>query len=267
MTLSHRWGTLPYTRLEPSTMAQLQDNVDVATLPQIFQDAIGLAHHLSIRYLWIGALCIQQGLSGTEDWKVEAPRMGKVYWNAFIKVSATLSSDGTGSLSQERFWGHILPSKIDLNINGETLEYYAFDGDIWADETENAPLSKRGWVFQERFLARRVLHFGQRQIGWECRELSALEIFPDGLPQTLLHTTKPFIHHQLEKLERSFQSATEKASVDMWHNLVSEYTKRELTETSDKVVAFMGVAEIMSSYIRTQHSAGMLQTTLVHDLA
>ena len=158
MTLSHRWGPQSYTQLQPSTMAQLQDNVDVVTLPKIFQDAIGLAHHLSIRYLWIDALCIQQGQSGTEDWKVEAPRMGKVYSNAFINVSATFSWDGTGSLSQERSWGHMLPSKIDLDINGETLEYYIFDGDLWFDDVDNAPLSKRGWVFQERFLARRVLH-------------------------------------------------------------------------------------------------------------
>ena len=267
MTLSHRWGPQSYTLLEPSTMAQLQENVDVSSLPQVFQDAIGLAHYLGIHYLWIDALCIQQRQSGNEDWKVEAPRMGKVYSNAFINVSATFSSDGTGSLLQERSWGHLLPSKIDLDINGETIEYYAFDGDLWYDTIDNAPLSKRGWVFQERFLARRVLHFGQNQIGWECSELTALEMFPDGLPQNLLHTTKAFTNHQLEKLQRTPQSTAEKSFVDLWHNLVSEYTKCELTEGSDKVVAFMGVAEVMSSYIGAQHSASMLQTTLVYDLA
>ena len=267
MTLSHRWGPQSYTLLEPSTMAQLQENVDVSSLPQVFQDAIGLAHHLGIHYLWIDALCIQQRQSGNEDWKVEAPRMGKVYSNAFINVSATLSSDGTGSLLQERTWGHLLPSTIDLDINGETLEYYAYDGDLWYDNIDNAPLSKRGWVFQERFLARRVLHFGQNQMGWECSELTALEMFPDGLPQKNLHTTKAFTNHQLEKLKGTPHTTTEKTFVDLWHNLVSEYTKCELTEGSDKVVAFMGVAEVMSSYIGAQHSASMLQTTLVYDLA
>ena len=267
MTLSHRWGPQSYTLLQPSTMAQLQDNVDVSSLPQFFQDAIGLAHHLRIDYLWIDALCIQQRQSGNDDWKIEAPKMGKVYSNAFVNVSATFSSDGTGSLLQERSWANQLPSKIDLDINGETLEYYAFDGDLWSDNIDNAPLSKRGWVFQERFLARRVLHFGQHQMGWECSELTALEMFPYGLPQSLLHTTKAFTNHQLEKLKGTPHNSGEKLFVDLWQGLVSGYTECELTEGSDKVFAFMGIAEIMSSYTGAQHSASMLQATLVFDLA
>lgn len=47
---------------------------------------------------------------------------------------------------------------------------------------ERAPVNIRAWVVQERLLAPRVLHFGQTQVIWECRELSACELYPHGLP-------------------------------------------------------------------------------------
>jgi Heterokaryon incompatibility protein (HET) len=269
MTLSHRWGPTSYVQLESSTMAQLQKNVDVAGLPKVFQDTIALAYYLGIQYLWIDALCIKQGPSGRSDWEIESRNMGKIYSNAFINVSATLSSDGSESLLHERACGPIIPSEIEFDVNGKIQKYYALDGDLWFDEIGNAPLSKRGWVFQERFLARRVLHFGERQLGWECRELDALEIFPAGLPQCLAHSQmiKEYIYDELATLTREPDKTLGKGFVDQWHNLVSEYSKSELTFGTDKVVAFAGVAECMMRYRTDPYTAGMWQDTLVYDLA
>lgn len=269
MTLSHRWGPTSYVQLESSTMAQLQNKVDVSGLPKVFQDAIALAYDLGIQYLWIDALCIKQGPSGHSDWDIESLNMGKIYSNAFINASATLSSDGTESLFHERSCGPIMPSEINFDVSGEIHKYYALDGDLWFDEISNAPLSKRGWVFQERFLARRVLHFGGRQLGWECRELDALETFPSGLPQCLAHSQmiKENIYDELATLAREPGKNLDKGFVDQWHNLVSEYSKCQLTFGTDKVVAFAGVAECMMRYRTDHYTAGMWQDTLVYDLA
>jgi Heterokaryon incompatibility protein (HET) len=165
MTLSHRWGHQPYTKLESSTMVQLQNAIDITNLPQVFQDAIKIAQHLDIHYLWIDALCIKRDQDDHSDWKSESQNMDKIYSSAFLNVSATTSLDGSESLFQGRSCRPILPSRIQLEVNGLLQNYCVFDGDIWYDDIASAPLNQRGWVFQERFLARKVLHFGQRQMG------------------------------------------------------------------------------------------------------
>lgn len=52
------------------------------------------------------------------------------------------------------------------------------------DPMKNEPLNSRAWYFQERCLARRMLHYGTTQAAWECAELRASEdgesIFEEG---------------------------------------------------------------------------------------
>jgi hypothetical protein len=42
--------------------------------------------------------------------------------------------------------------------------------DDFEKDVRNAPLNQRGWVFQERALARRTIHFARNQTYWECGE-------------------------------------------------------------------------------------------------
>jgi hypothetical protein len=51
---------------------------------------------------------------------------------------------------------------------------------------DKAPLSQRGWTFQERVLSKRTVHFGD-QLYWECASLRACEYFP----LTLDHPNHP----------------------------------------------------------------------------
>jgi len=67
MTLSHRWGPQSYTKLESSTIAQLQKDVDTTGLPNVFQETIEIARYLGIHYLWIDALCIKQDEDDISD--------------------------------------------------------------------------------------------------------------------------------------------------------------------------------------------------------
>jgi len=68
MSLSHRWGSQKYTKLESSTIIQLKTGIDVDSLLQVFQDAIEIARSLGINYLWIDALCIKQDPDDPSDW-------------------------------------------------------------------------------------------------------------------------------------------------------------------------------------------------------
>ena len=269
ITLSHRWAAQPYTKLKPSTMAQLQHGIDVASLPQIFQDTITIARHLRIKHLWIDALCIIQDEDNNADWEKESQNMDKIYSCAFLNVSATMSIDGSESLFKERSWDLLLPSEIELEVNGLNQKYYVLDGDIWYDDIIDAPLNKRGWVFQERFLARRVLHFGQRQMGWECRELNALEMFPEGLVPAwaMSSLSKSKFASMMANLTQRSDETPDMELVSLWQDLVTEYSKCKLTFSKDKLIAFLGVAKRMMEARTDHYAAGMWGKGMVYDLA
>ncbi|KAF1997438.1 HET-domain-containing protein [Amniculicola lignicola CBS 123094] len=58
--------------------------------PQTFKDAIKFSRRLSIRHLWIDALCILQ--DSTDDWDREASAMAEVYANSHLTLAATGAS-------------------------------------------------------------------------------------------------------------------------------------------------------------------------------
>lgn len=46
---------------------------------------------------------------------------------------------------------------------------------------ETARINTRGWVMQKRILSNRILHFGGKQVFWECNTTQACEAFPEGV--------------------------------------------------------------------------------------
>ena len=245
MTLSHRWGYWSFTILKKTTIDQLKNAIDIIDLPQIFQDAITIALHLKIYYIWIDALCIKQDKDDLSDWKNESLNMDKMYSCAFLNVSATMSIDGSESLIRKPRSDPCYPSEIELETNGTLQKNFVVDGDTWSKEIDNGPLNNRGWVFQERFMARRVLHFGQHQLGWECRELAALETFPNGLPRAsaMSFIAKPIMEARMDLLTQKPEDADETEFTQLWQLLVNQYSKCMLTYSKDKLTAFSGIAK------------------------
>ncbi|KAF3015528.1 hypothetical protein E8E14_000633 [Neopestalotiopsis sp. 37M] len=144
---------------------------------------------------------------------------------------------------------------------------------------------RRGWVFQERFLAPRVLHFGEQQMLWECATLDACEIYPSGL----ISLAQREGHTGFKKLDAFLPAITrlgsdgslakrvapgaEYASLDdellhFWCGTVESYTRTRLTKYDDKLVALAGVAEMMSGLYQTlgAESAGYAAGIFTHHL-
>ena len=249
-------------------MERLKRGVVVLTLPQIFRDAIQVACHLGVHYLWIDGLCIQQGEDYRSDWARESQEMDQIYSNAFFNISATLSEDGTESLFQRRSWRSLVPSRVQIDMDGQLEQYYVLDGDIWKNEVDEAPLSRRGWVFQERILAQRVIHFGPSQIGWECKELEALEMFPRGIPlmSGLSTMRKSDIFGDLHPTTQDSGRDLENF-VGVWQELVSAYSTCALSKEDDKLIAFLGIAKKFMQSRTDTYIAGMWEKTLMYDLA
>src|ERR1700744_1669804 len=73
-----------------------------------------------------------------------------------------------------------LELKAELETRRASL--LLWDNEVLSHELSEAPLYKRGWVFQERHLPPRLLHFDKHQILWQCQALHSSENFPGGLP-------------------------------------------------------------------------------------
>lgn len=268
MTLSHRWGRWSCTILKSDTEQQLQTAIDINNLPQTFQDAITVALHLGIYYIWIDALCIKQDKDDRSDWENESLNMDKIYSCAFLNVSATMSIDGSESLLRDQPENPYYPSEIELEANRTLQKFFVVDGATWFDDIDDGPLNKRGWVFQERFMARRILHFGQHQLGWECRELAALEIFPNGLPRASAMSliAKPKLEARLDMLTRNPEEADGIEFTELWQLLVQQYSRCVLTEPEDKLIAFSGIAKRLMRIRDDVYTFGMWKKNMVYDL-
>ena len=185
--------------------------------------------------------------------------MNTVYSCAFLNISATRSSEGGESLFYDRAMSPNLPSKITLDIDGTLQDYFIID---------NAPLNNRGWVFQERFSARRVLHFGRQELAWECRELEASEMFPNGLPRasTASYISKSRMYETFLDPSHMLGGALDRRFANHWHTLVENFSKCGLTRPTVKLIAFNGVAKDIMATRGGRCVVGIWQNHIAYDL-
>jgi hypothetical protein len=93
-------------------------------------------------------------------------------------------------------------------------------------------------------LPKRVVHFTKNQVLWECREMCASE---DGL-----RVVTPFgITKDIQQDLTSF--------LDHWHVgiIAGEYSKRQFTFPTDRVIAIAGLARLFSEIYNLIYIAGM----------
>jgi hypothetical protein len=265
MTLSHRWGTYEYEKLTSKSLDSFKRSIDLQRLPLVFQEAINITRLLGIRYLWIDSLCIMQD-KACGDWEIEALKMGQVYANTYLNLSASYAvEDGENPpIFSPESWNCVLPSVLDLQDTSELRRNTFIDGYLWTDEVHESPLMGRGWVFQERFLSPRILHFGMRQLAWECNEGSALEMFPSGLPPGFEDSFK---RNVCVPIVQPMQTTSSAEFSVRWHEVVNSYSACDLTFHSDKLVAFAGIAKLIESHRSDKYIAGMWESNLREDLA
>ena len=99
-TLSYRWGPVPSTLLTQNSLSSLLEEIPFHLLPKTNQDAIMITRFLGIKYLWIDALCIIQDLEG--DWHKESERMGDIYKDSCVTISASMAETGSKGCFVER---------------------------------------------------------------------------------------------------------------------------------------------------------------------
>lgn len=263
ITLSHCWGGFLPVRLLQSNYDSFRKDIEIQNLPKTFRDAITLTQACGIKYIWIDALCIIQ--DSKTDWLNESLLMASVYSFAYLNIAATSAQDGHGGLFRQRNKWKLATCNVSAMWNTFPVgDYICLDSTTWERHVELAPLNKRAWVFQERLLAPRTVHFAQDQVWWECRGTRANESYFHGVPDYVLDTEGRFVEQLANIDERSRTMSNE-----TWLHIVEKYTQAQLTKDVDRLIALAGVALVVQETLhwkREDYCAGLWKHDLAVDL-
>ena len=268
------------------TIEDMKRSIHWNALPKTFQDAISMTKALGIQYLWIDSLCIIQ--HDRRDWERESVRMAAIYSNSYINIAATGSPDSrVGFLNPRKIstpievlevqpFSEKLKAKLAIPFHRrcqkpqtgrEVFVRRSFSeahhqitskrtyGSKVSDE-KVVPLLFRAWVFQERYLAPRTVHFHPTELVMECKQSLYCEC--SGLDEILPVTS-----------EKSFdpKSCSISKAFGLWLNIVEGFSRLQLTRESDRLRALVGVATVYQSHLKCAYLAGIWESDLARGLA
>ncbi|KAH9207654.1 hypothetical protein DL95DRAFT_482452 [Leptodontidium sp. 2 PMI_412] len=220
------------------------------TLPKTIQDAVD-------------ALCIIR--DDEEDKTREISLMGRIYSQAGVTIIASRPKTAQEGFLHPRIISEqpefILPFRCANGNIGSVRMFQAYG------HNGPEPLDVRGWAMQESLLARRILEFGTRQTRFTCRD--DIVGYSDGwMPHPEFHIGR---HDKLpDGLHLQGDEAAQRPNmlsvIKDWHWLIWEYTTRQLTVESDRILAISSVAEIYASSIRGPYLAGLWNFAMPTDL-
>ncbi|EXL99570.1 hypothetical protein FOIG_08608 [Fusarium odoratissimum NRRL 54006] len=104
--------------------------------------------------------------------------MGLVYARAKVVISATASKNSQGGCYKPKDlfpYDCVLCSNWNSSLVVRTLTPYPDLVQLFHDKVDRSFLATRGWTFQERFLASRIVHFCSGLMMFECNTLTTSE--------------------------------------------------------------------------------------------
>ncbi|PMD41006.1 HET-domain-containing protein [Hyaloscypha variabilis F] len=273
VTVSHCWGNGNFLKLTVANLADLERGIPLENLSAKFQNLVALAYSLGIHYVWIDTLCIIQEGDDYNDWRIESSRMASVYSNAVLNLAVVGSSENDlcfKSRQPLKDMPCILSSRnLEIKDSKEHLHYVE---PVKAPRRLDLPLLRRGWVFQERYLCRRMVYLGAKRITWECLgatldESDYFQFSTERRQKTVFYDWLLPLPHKsefakwLKQIPVLVQNISEPFNhekfLEGWLNMVSLYTSTNLTRETDKLVAFSGIAQVVASENNLDYVAGM----------
>ncbi|KAF1847583.1 HET-domain-containing protein [Cucurbitaria berberidis CBS 394.84] len=266
--LSYCWGTQDdaayQLKTTSSTLEQHLDNVSVDVMTCVIQDAVKTARALSIRYLWIDALCIIQ--DDDRDWRKESERMGLVYENAYVTICAiSTSSCLDGFLTRSPPIRIAFQSALRPEIRGiynlrplPLLNKPLNDFDPLSLDVDCGAWVDRAWTFQELDLSTRLLSFGSSRIYVSCRKRDRIE------PNHKRETT--YFPRMSSYLQSDRHSQNLRQIYDDWSFSMHDYAHRQTTDRRDRFPAISGLAKMVAAETGDEYIAGLWAGDLLRGL-
>ncbi|KAI1768047.1 heterokaryon incompatibility protein-domain-containing protein [Hypoxylon sp. FL1150] len=256
--LSHCWGgeMAETAMLTTKTLNSLKGGILVETLPRVYQDAVHITKRLGIQYLWIDSMCILQ--DDDSDWDRESTSMASVYQGAFITIGATCSrssNEGFIRLSNSTYASTLASSKC-RTVGGQLFNLYVRQivPHFTNEDVIAHPLLERAWVYQERLLSPRFLHFAREELVWECYEDTTCQCL--SLPYRISDFASHPWHPETKRIySKGIHSGQAQALAACWRNVVTDYHGLTLSFEKDRLRAVAGIADQISS-VGADHDPG-----------
>jgi len=247
--LSHRWSQAT----EVSSLTRDRETAYETGIPDdrvypLVRDAVEITYRLGFKYIWIDCFCICQ--DDPDDWAEQVLEMDTIYENAAVTISALSSNTDP----KRGIFAKVPPSMVTgwrpegeksaerLRVNGQHPFYLSLTNDQKLKANSNAdgfPLVERGWVYQERLCSRRLLHFTDYELVWECKEALSCECRID------------------ERQWSDVKSRGQRVFGMDWKDIVTEYRAKKLTDERDWLPALSGIARRFGSTHNWTYLSGL----------
>ncbi|KAM0809455.1 putative Heterokaryon incompatibility protein-domain-containing protein [Seiridium cardinale] len=252
VTLSYVWGGYTTVQLLKSNLSQLSRRGGLsqarAGLPQTVRSAMLLTRKLNKRYLWVDSLCIVQD---SDDKALQLSQMDRIYGNSAVTIVAADGSNANSGL------GGVSSPRIARAEHKQVVQEVAPGIQVLIPiryKPDLKPWETRAWTFQEKLLSKRLLVFSQGHVCFHCRhgvhmeDMSAKEA-GTGPRQigwlTLGEDERVSLRCIIHKDEDAGLHIRRSPVFDQYTKLISQYTSRHLSFSSDVLNAIAGVMAIL----------------------
>ncbi|KAH6686351.1 heterokaryon incompatibility protein-domain-containing protein [Plectosphaerella plurivora] len=261
IALSYCWGRQPSStvmQLTLATLASFNAGFLIELLPKTVREAIHFTRRIGIRHIWVDLLCIVQ--DSPEDKAGEIDAMASIYEGSHLTICALGAESMDGGLYSLR--NPFLYSSIPLTETGGRrvdIRFKMSDDSWWW-----WPAHKRGWIYQERILSRRVLSFGPFMV-WTCRQTMVKEFditpsYGDGRFVLSSQLYRSLIATEASREDRS--DAVYKA----WHEVLHHFHFTDLRFKTDRLAAVTGVMSLVKRQTGWDNHAGLWEPFLLREL-
>ena len=198
-------------------------------IPDTIRDSIIFTKSMNIPYLWCDRFCIIQDDPVTKPAQLKA--MASIYSNAYITIAACEGMDdkfGLPGVSQ------LSPRSCPFTKFNFTPECSMVSLEPTRSlDQQDATYHSRGWIFQEWTLSPRIIAFHHNTVSWVCRKLNYAE-----------HGARIPISILPEDLDKA-SLATKQPNMDIYAEMVEEYSSRNLSYQGDAFFAFSAIITAM----------------------
>ncbi|EAA32707.3 HET-domain-containing protein [Neurospora crassa] len=247
IALSHCWGKHEHFFTTALNRRDHMRGIHVDNLPKTFQHAVKTTRGLGIRYLWIDSMCIIQGPGG--DFDKQSAKMEDVFSSAYCVIAASSArGQGDGFLNPRRKCDHV---KV-VNESAKGAVYVSRFRDDFKEHVLNSPLSERGWVLQERALARRTIYFTEWQTYWECGDGIRCESLTRMDNKLISYLGDPNFP---SKLSGAGSNRGEK--IRFYEDLYRHYSRLNLTWKKDRPVAIAALERRLHRDLKSSGEFGV----------
>jgi hypothetical protein len=204
-----------------------------------------------------------------DEWEKESGNMTFIYQGSFITLAASIPNDAHGGLF------YVSPPdkrqrRVEIGHHGglavgmrHSIDHESIIVDGGSSKNP-FPLIKRAWVYQERLLSPRFLHFTSEELMFECGEGSSCEC-SDAVdwdsPLTFASAYEPKKHYV-----QALASLTRTSLPQYWRELVEQYSRLDLSFPSDRLPALSGLAKQMAKFRKVAYLAGLWESSIIDDL-